>query len=100
MGVNWEFFAIQFSAWIGTLFVCGFGSAAMFSAVSFWHLDSNFLGGLLGHTLFVCRLAVSRCLATPDARLNTPPPSSHALQGAYAPCIQMGQTIINYENKV
>ena len=37
MGVNWEFFAIQFSSWVGTLFVCGFGTAAMFSAVSYWH---------------------------------------------------------------
>ena len=98
MGVNWEFFAIQFSAWIGTLFVCGFGSAAMFSAVSFWQLDSNFLCGLLGHTLF------ARGSAGPAAWLplihGHAPSSFPVLQGAYAPCIQMGKNIINYENKV
>jgi hypothetical protein len=34
VGVNWSFFAVQFSSWVGTLFVCGFGTAALFSAVS------------------------------------------------------------------
>jgi len=52
IGVNWRFFAVQFAAWIGTLFVCAIGTAALFSA------------------------------------------------GAYAPCIQMGQQIIRYEDAV
>ncbi|GFH27892.1 phosphate transporter [Haematococcus lacustris] len=31
MGVNWRFFALQFSTWVSTLFVCGLGTAAIFA---------------------------------------------------------------------
>lgn len=49
MGVNWNFFAVQFGSWVGTIFVCGLGTAALFSA------------------------------------------------GAFAPCMQMADTILTYE---
>ena len=52
MGVNWYWFGAQFASWIATLFICGFGTGALFAA------------------------------------------------GAYAPSVQMGQGIINYENGV
>ena len=33
-GINWRFFGIQFMSWVATLFVCGLGTAALFSQVS------------------------------------------------------------------
>ena len=34
-GLNWPFFGLQLASWVATLFICGIGSAAIFSAGSF-----------------------------------------------------------------
>ena len=32
-GINWRFFGVQFASWVGTLFICGAGTALLFAQV-------------------------------------------------------------------